>query len=94
MNWDGGLIVLGNGECRTHHLLMSLSDMFHTSIGLPTRSREVADFMTGLEKTKAKDGEAPQSARALERTDLLNLYNHCIVRMEGRTVQEMRAGVV
>ncbi|KAF7300674.1 hypothetical protein HMN09_00952900 [Mycena chlorophos] len=31
--------------------------------GLPTRSKHVSDFMVGLEKTKAKSGEASTSAR-------------------------------
>ncbi|KAE9383034.1 hypothetical protein BT96DRAFT_1041444 [Gymnopus androsaceus JB14] len=47
-------------------------------LGLPTRSRKVVEFMTGLEKQKAKDGDVSQSARALTVDDMHRLYDHLI----------------
>lgn len=44
------------------------------SKGLPTRSRQVSEFMTGLEKTKAAQGESTQSARALDYEIVRQLY--------------------
>ena len=77
-------------------LVLSLADMQYlcVSIGLPTRSREVAEFMTGLEKTKAKDGEVSQSARALEQSAVFNIYHQCISNPAQRSQQEERAAVV
>ncbi|KAJ7453221.1 hypothetical protein FB451DRAFT_1050494, partial [Mycena latifolia] len=60
--------------------------------GLPTRSRHVSEFMTGLEKTKAKAGEVSTSARALSLLDMHNLYDHCF-RPEA-TPAEIRWGIV
>ncbi|KAK6996187.1 hypothetical protein R3P38DRAFT_3329648 [Favolaschia claudopus] len=59
--------------------------------GLPTRSRHVSEFMTGLEKTKAKAGEVSTSARALSLTDMHNLYDRCF-RLNA-TAAEMRWGI-
>ncbi|KAJ7066766.1 hypothetical protein B0H15DRAFT_764970, partial [Mycena belliarum] len=60
--------------------------------GLPTRSRHVSEFMTGLEKTKAKAGEVSTSARALSLQDMHRLYDHCF-RPEA-TPAEIRWGIV
>ncbi|KAK7021481.1 hypothetical protein R3P38DRAFT_3317755 [Favolaschia claudopus] len=60
--------------------------------GLPTRSRHVSEFMTGLEKTKAKAGEVSTSARALSLTDMHNLYDRCF--RPNATAAEMRWGIV
>ncbi|KAK7006580.1 hypothetical protein R3P38DRAFT_3325946 [Favolaschia claudopus] len=46
--------------------------------GLPTRSRQVSQFMVGLEKTKAKSREISSSARALSLEDIHRLYQHCM----------------
>ncbi|KAK7007167.1 hypothetical protein R3P38DRAFT_3325570 [Favolaschia claudopus] len=59
--------------------------------GLPTRSRHVSEFMTGLEKTKAKAGEVSTSARALSLTDMHNLYDRCF--RPNATAAEMRWGI-
>ncbi|KAK7016490.1 hypothetical protein R3P38DRAFT_3321031 [Favolaschia claudopus] len=59
--------------------------------GLPTRSRHVSEFMTGLEKTKAKAGEVSTSARALSLSDMHNLYDHCF--RPNATPAEMRWGI-
>ncbi|KAJ7164608.1 hypothetical protein C8R43DRAFT_1166537 [Mycena crocata] len=59
--------------------------------GLPTRSWQVGEFMTGLEKTKAKAGEVSTSARALSLSDMHNLYNHCF--RPNATPAEMRRGI-
>ncbi|KAK7029300.1 hypothetical protein R3P38DRAFT_3179628 [Favolaschia claudopus] len=40
-----------------------LDSITNTWRGLPTRSRQVSQFMVGLEKTKAKSGEVSSSAR-------------------------------
>ncbi|KAJ7735849.1 hypothetical protein DFH07DRAFT_753682, partial [Mycena maculata] len=60
--------------------------------GLPTRSRHVSEFMTGLEKTKAKTGEVSVSARALSLKDMHNLYDLCF--RPNATPAEMRWGMV
>lgn len=62
------------------------------SFGLPTRSRQVSEFMTGLEKTKAKAGEVSVSARALSLSDMHNLYDLCF--RPNATAAEMRWGIV
>ncbi|KAJ8496916.1 hypothetical protein ONZ45_g12254 [Pleurotus djamor] len=59
--------------------------------GLPTRSRLVADFMTGLEKTKAKSGEVSRSARALTLQDMYRLYSQCFP--PSGNDGEIRAGI-
>ncbi|KAF8350944.1 hypothetical protein F5887DRAFT_913789 [Amanita rubescens] len=41
-------------------------------------SRQVAEFMTGLEKTKARAGETSNSARALTIHDMHSLYDQCL----------------
>lgn len=56
-----------------------LADLPHRK-GLPTRSRAVAEFMVGLEKTKAAAGEVSQSARALTLDDMHRLFDLCIVQ--------------
>ncbi|KAJ6459715.1 hypothetical protein C8R47DRAFT_965531, partial [Mycena vitilis] len=60
--------------------------------GLPTRSRHVAEFMTGLEKTKARAGEVSTSARAMSLEDMHNLYDHCF--RPGATPQQIKWGIV
>ncbi|KAJ7291741.1 hypothetical protein C8J57DRAFT_1492205 [Mycena rebaudengoi] len=62
------------------------------SYGLPTRSRHVSEFMTGLEKTKAKAGEVSVSARALSLSDMHNLYDLCF--RPNASPAEMRWGIV
>ncbi|KAG1803881.1 uncharacterized protein HD556DRAFT_1484503 [Suillus plorans] len=47
--------------------------------GLPTRSRAVSEFMIGLEKTKARQGEVSQSARALLLDDTVFLFAWLLV---------------
>ena len=59
-------------------LSLSLSLSCFLSYGLPTRSRQVAEFMTGLEKTKARAGEMSSSARALTINDIHRLYDQCM----------------
>ncbi|KAJ7884742.1 hypothetical protein B0H14DRAFT_2564146 [Mycena olivaceomarginata] len=63
-----------------------------TSFGLPTRSRLVSEFMTGLEKTKAKAGGVSVSARALSLSDMHNLYDLCF--RPNPTPAEMRWVIV
>ncbi|KAJ6613828.1 hypothetical protein B0H10DRAFT_1951220 [Mycena sp. CBHHK59/15] len=60
--------------------------------GLPTRSRQVSEFMTGLEKTKAKAGEVSTSARALSLKDMHNLYDLCF--HPDATPEQIRWGIV
>ncbi|TFY81507.1 hypothetical protein EWM64_g2501 [Hericium alpestre] len=60
--------------------------------GLPTHSREVSQFMIGLEKAKAKAGEVSQSVRALSLKDMHRLYELCLVAP--KTLSEQRWGVV
>ncbi|KAJ7920135.1 hypothetical protein B0H13DRAFT_1867911 [Mycena leptocephala] len=60
--------------------------------GLPTRSTHVSEFMTGLEKMKAKAGEVSVSARALSLSDMHNLYDLCF--RPNATPAEMRWGIV
>ncbi|KAJ6628166.1 hypothetical protein B0H10DRAFT_1940716 [Mycena sp. CBHHK59/15] len=60
--------------------------------GLPTRSRQVSEFMTGLEKTKAKAGEVSTSARALSLKDMHNLYDLCF--HPDTTPEQIRWGIV
>ncbi|KAJ7171864.1 hypothetical protein C8R43DRAFT_1146423 [Mycena crocata] len=60
--------------------------------GLPTRARHVSEFMTGLEKTKAKAGEVSVSARALSLSDMHNLYDLCF--RPNATSAEIRWGIV
>ncbi|KAK7016607.1 hypothetical protein R3P38DRAFT_3321045 [Favolaschia claudopus] len=57
-----------------------LDSITNTWRGLPTRSRQVSQFMVGLEKTKAKSGEVYSSARALALDDIHRLYKHCMNR--------------
>ncbi|KAJ7788483.1 hypothetical protein B0H14DRAFT_3576850 [Mycena olivaceomarginata] len=64
----------------------------HHCYGLPTRSRHVSEFMTGLEKTKAKAGEVSTSARALSLQDMHNLYDHCF--KPNASPAQMRWGIV
>lgn len=64
-----------------------------SSRGLPTRSRLVSEFMMGLEKTKAKAGEASVSARALELRDMHRLYRHCVTN-PAVSPEERRQGIV
>ncbi|KAJ6595446.1 hypothetical protein B0H10DRAFT_1960423 [Mycena sp. CBHHK59/15] len=59
---------------------------------LPTRSRHVSEFMTGLEKTKAKAGEVSTSACALSLSDMHNLYDLCFC--PNATPAEMKWGIV
>ena len=47
--------------------------------------------MAGLERIKARDGETPQSARAINFDDMQRLYKRCIVDLKGK---ERREGVV
>lgn len=51
--------------------------MWLHSSGLPTRSRAVAEYMVGLEKTKAKQGEVSRSMHALTLDDIYLLHKHC-----------------
>ncbi|KZP06356.1 hypothetical protein FIBSPDRAFT_902846 [Athelia psychrophila] len=60
--------------------------------GLPTRSRIVAEFMVGLEKTKAKAGEISQSARALNQEDFHRMHDLCI--NSSQTLAEKKQGSV
>ncbi|KAJ7433469.1 hypothetical protein FB451DRAFT_1196148 [Mycena latifolia] len=60
--------------------------------GLPTRSRQVSQFMVGLEKTKAKSGEVSSSARALALEDIHRLHDHCMDPT--LTVAQRRTGIV
>ncbi|KAJ7497855.1 hypothetical protein B0H11DRAFT_2384658, partial [Mycena galericulata] len=60
--------------------------------GLPTRSRHASEFMTWLEKTKAKAGKVSVSARALSLSDMHNLYDLCF--RPHATPAEMRWGIV
>ncbi|KAI5894820.1 uncharacterized protein SCHCODRAFT_02665263 [Schizophyllum commune H4-8] len=66
--------------------------------GLPTRSRAVAEFMVGLEKTKAAAGEVLQSARALTLDDMHRLFDLCIVQPHQSKKQDalasQRKGVI
>ncbi|KAL1699420.1 hypothetical protein EV121DRAFT_216286 [Schizophyllum commune] len=66
--------------------------------GLPTRSRAVAEFMVGLEKTKAAAGEVSQSARALTLDDMHRLFDLCIVQPHKSEKQDalasQRKGIV
>ncbi|KAJ7877708.1 hypothetical protein B0H14DRAFT_2295908, partial [Mycena olivaceomarginata] len=64
----------------------------HHCYGLPTRSRHVSEFMTGLEKTKAKAGEVSTSARALSLQDMHNLYDYCF--KPNASPAQMRWGIV
>jgi hypothetical protein len=64
----------------------------YASYGLPTRSRQVSEFMMGLEKTKARAGEISSSARALTLQDMHHLYDQCF--RPSATVAEMRQGIV
>lgn len=61
------------------------------SLGLPTRSRHVHEFISGMEKTKARDGETSQSTRAINFDDMKRLYKKCIEDWEGN---ERRQGIV
>ncbi|TCD60123.1 hypothetical protein EIP91_010697 [Steccherinum ochraceum] len=45
--------------------------------GLPTRSRAVAEYMVGLEKTKRAQGEQSRSMCALRVDDMHRLRDHC-----------------
>ncbi|KAG2047481.1 hypothetical protein BDR06DRAFT_1030837 [Suillus hirtellus] len=56
-----------------------LSD-FLVSSGLLTRSHAVSEFMIGLEKTKARQGEVSQSAWALLLDDVHHLHNYCMIQ--------------
>lgn len=60
--------------------------------GLPTRSRIVAEFMVGLEKTKAKAGEISQSARALNQEDFHRMHDLCLD--PGLSLAEKKQGTV
>ncbi|KAJ7668902.1 hypothetical protein B0H17DRAFT_1142367 [Mycena rosella] len=60
--------------------------------GLPTRSCHVSEFMTGLEKTKAKAGEVSNSVQALSLSDMHNLYDHCF--RPNATPAQIRWGIV
>ncbi|THH15723.1 hypothetical protein EUX98_g9419 [Antrodiella citrinella] len=60
--------------------------------GLPTRARAVAEYMVGLEKTKARMGEVSKSARALSLDDMLRLYDHCL--RSNQTHAERRWGIM
>ena len=64
----------------------------YASYGLPTRSRQVSEFMMGLEKTKARAGEISSSARALTLEDMHHLYDQCF--RPSATAAEMRQGIV
>ncbi len=61
--------------------------------GLPTRSRRVADFMMGLEKTKARSGEISRSARALMLDDMHRLHDLCFDSINS-TPAKLRWGIV
>ncbi|KAJ7628601.1 hypothetical protein FB45DRAFT_1079705 [Roridomyces roridus] len=69
-----------------------LDPVTNTWRGLPTRSRDVSQFMVGLEKTKAKSGEVSSSARALSLEDMHRLYDHCL--KPSLSLAERRAGTV
>ncbi|KAK7034806.1 hypothetical protein R3P38DRAFT_3493029 [Favolaschia claudopus] len=69
-----------------------LDSVTNTWRGLPTRSRQVSQFMVGLEKTKAKSGEVSSSARALALEDIHRLYKHCLD--SNLTVAQRRAGII
>ncbi|KLO10084.1 hypothetical protein SCHPADRAFT_943121 [Schizopora paradoxa] len=58
--------------------------------GLPTRSRVVHEFISGLERMKARDGETPQSTRAINFDDMQRLYKRCVVDLKGN---ERREGI-
>ncbi|THH15350.1 hypothetical protein EUX98_g9480 [Antrodiella citrinella] len=60
--------------------------------GLPMRSRAVAEYMVGLEKTKARAGEATQSMRALSLDNIHRLHDHCF--RDNQTDAERRWGVM
>lgn len=62
------------------------------SSGLPTRSRAVAEFMVGLEKTKVRAGDVSRSARALSHDDMRRLYRHCL--RSAQSANERRWGVM
>ncbi|KAF9064213.1 hypothetical protein BDP27DRAFT_1230799 [Rhodocollybia butyracea] len=62
-------------------------------LGLPTRSRKVVEFMTGLEKQKAKSGDVSQSAHALTVDDMHKLYYHLVTR-PGLTTAQRRQGII
>ncbi|KAK6983889.1 hypothetical protein R3P38DRAFT_3457862 [Favolaschia claudopus] len=69
-----------------------LDSVSNTWRGLPTRSRQVSQFMVGLEKTKAKSGEVSSSARALALEDIHRLHNHCLD--PNLTLSQKRAGII
>lgn len=71
------------------HYLLICSTVSH---GLPTRSRTVAQYMIGLEKTKAKAGEISQSMRALTLSDMKKLHDHCL--RPDQSLADLRWGVV
>ena len=53
----------------------------------------MSEFMIGLEKTKAKQGEVSQSARALLLDDVHRLHDYCMMR-HGLDNAERRRGIV
>ncbi|THH30981.1 hypothetical protein EUX98_g3220 [Antrodiella citrinella] len=76
-------------ERTTEWIQDPVTDVWH---GLPTRARAVAEYMIGLEKTKARMGEVSKSARALSLDDMLRLYDHCF--RDNQTHAERRWGVM
>ncbi|KAK7026618.1 hypothetical protein R3P38DRAFT_3315628 [Favolaschia claudopus] len=69
-----------------------LDSVSNTWRGLPTRSRQVSQFMVGLEKTKAKSGEVSSSARALALEDIHRLHNYCLDST--LTLAQKRGGII
>ncbi|KAK6980501.1 hypothetical protein R3P38DRAFT_3466418 [Favolaschia claudopus] len=69
-----------------------LESVSNTWRGLPTRSRQVSQFMVGLEKTKAKSGEVSSSARALALEDIHRLHNYCLDST--LTLAQKRGGII
>ena len=67
-------------------------NLFPHSYGLPTRAREVAEFMLGLEKTKAQTGEITQSVRAISLQDMHRIHGQCF--RKSATTLELRQDVV
>ncbi|KAF8224365.1 hypothetical protein L208DRAFT_1425813 [Tricholoma matsutake] len=62
------------------------------SYGLPTHSRQVSEFMMGLEKTKVRAGKISSLAWALSLQDMHPLYDQCF--QPSATAMEMRQGIV
>ena len=63
------------------------------SYGLPTRSKVVAAYMIGLEKTKARSGELSQSVKAISCSSLKLLHWVC-VGDPTLSVAQVRQGII